>query len=166
VQELDGHDFNQSWPRSIVAPFEPGRPSMMVAHTVKEKAFSFMEDNLEWHYRPPTMMTCTRSARDWRMRNAFVRSLATARGADPRLVLLTGDLGYKILIHLQPNSLADLSTSGCRANLIACRGPCAGGLRPFAIQLHRSRRCRCPGQIRNDVCYHNLPVTIVGSVAV
>ena len=34
-------------------PFEPGRPSCIVAHTVKGKGVSFMEDKLLWHYRAP-----------------------------------------------------------------------------------------------------------------
>ena len=34
-------------------PFEPGKPSCIVAHTVKGKGVSFMEDQLVWHYRAP-----------------------------------------------------------------------------------------------------------------
>jgi transketolase len=30
------------------------RPRVIVAHTVKGKGVSFMEDELEWHYRPPS----------------------------------------------------------------------------------------------------------------
>ena len=52
VKEIDGHDFDQIVPALECAPFEPGRPSMIVAHTVKGKGVSFMEDDLEWHYRP------------------------------------------------------------------------------------------------------------------
>jgi len=34
-------------------PFERGRPSCIVAHTVKGKGVSFMENQLLWHYRTP-----------------------------------------------------------------------------------------------------------------
>ena len=34
-------------------PFEAGRPSCVVAHTVKGKGVRFMEDKLLWHYRSP-----------------------------------------------------------------------------------------------------------------
>ena len=34
-------------------PFEAGRPSCVIAHTVKGKGVSFMEDRLLWHYRSP-----------------------------------------------------------------------------------------------------------------
>ena len=34
-------------------PFETGRPSCIVAHTVKGKGVSYMENKLLWHYRAP-----------------------------------------------------------------------------------------------------------------
>ena len=30
-----------------------GKPSMIIAHTVKGKGVSFMENNLAWHYKSP-----------------------------------------------------------------------------------------------------------------
>jgi transketolase len=35
-------------------PFEAGKPSVVIAHTVKGKGVSFMEDDLAWHYKSPT----------------------------------------------------------------------------------------------------------------
>ena len=34
-------------------PFEPGNPSCIIAHTVKGKGVSFMENQLAWHYKSP-----------------------------------------------------------------------------------------------------------------
>ena len=34
-------------------PFEPGRPSLIVAHTIKGKGVSYMEHRLAWHYQTP-----------------------------------------------------------------------------------------------------------------
>ncbi len=34
-------------------PYEPGKPSCIIAHTVKGKGVSFMEDELIWHYKAP-----------------------------------------------------------------------------------------------------------------
>ena len=53
VKEIDGHDLSQI--RSILQsiPFKQGRPSCVVAHTVKGKGVSFMENQLAWHYRCP-----------------------------------------------------------------------------------------------------------------
>lgn len=53
VREIDGHDL-QAVTRALDAvPFEPGLPSVIIAHTVKGKGVSFMEDRLKWHYRAP-----------------------------------------------------------------------------------------------------------------
>ena len=35
------------------AKLENNRPSIIVAHTIKGKGISFMEDNNNWHYRTP-----------------------------------------------------------------------------------------------------------------
>ncbi len=50
TREIDGHDFGQLL-EALTAPSD-GRPRAVVAHTVKGKGVSFMENNLEWHYRP------------------------------------------------------------------------------------------------------------------
>jgi len=51
--EVDGHDM-RAITGALRASTSNGRPLAVVAHTVKGKGVSFMEDNLEWHYRPPT----------------------------------------------------------------------------------------------------------------
>jgi transketolase len=51
VREVDGHDHGQLLQALTNIPFAPGRPSLIIAHTIKGKGVSFMEDKLEWHYR-------------------------------------------------------------------------------------------------------------------
>lgn len=53
VQEIDGHNLNQIDETLARVPFEAGKPSCVIAHTVKGKGVSFMEDKLLWHYRAP-----------------------------------------------------------------------------------------------------------------
>ncbi len=53
VCELDGHDIPALRKAMKQVPFQPGRPSVVIAHTVKGKGVSFMENDLLWHYRPP-----------------------------------------------------------------------------------------------------------------
>ena len=98
------------------------------------------------------------------MRNAFVRALQIAARADPRLVLLTGDLGYKIFDGFAAEFPGRFINVGvAEANLIgASAGLALGGLRPFAYSIAPFATLRCLEQIRNDVCYPHLPVTIVG----
>lgn len=54
VVEIDGHDYDQ-----IVSAFDnfkkcKGKPTVIVANTVKGKGVSFMEHNLKFHYSAPT----------------------------------------------------------------------------------------------------------------
>ncbi len=59
--EVDGHDMAVLTHALARVPQEPGRPTVLVAHTIKGKGVSFMEDNLEWHYRPPSAVDMQRA---------------------------------------------------------------------------------------------------------
>ena len=54
VREIDGHDPRQIDDALKAVPFEPGKPSVVIAHTVKGKGVAFMEDRLAWHYKSPS----------------------------------------------------------------------------------------------------------------
>lgn len=49
VIEIDGHDFSQITASLRKAPFAPGKPTLILANTVKGKGISFMEHNAAWH---------------------------------------------------------------------------------------------------------------------
>lgn len=53
VREVDGHDIAQMRKACTPAFFRIRKPKVIIAHTVKGKGVSFMENNLEWHYRWP-----------------------------------------------------------------------------------------------------------------
>jgi transketolase len=53
VRELDGHDVPALRHALTQVPSTSGRPSVLIAHTVKGKGVSFMENDLLWHYRSP-----------------------------------------------------------------------------------------------------------------
>ena len=54
VHEIDGHDHAQIL--NAVAHVSPAQqqPTMVVAHTIRGRGISFMEDDNNWHYRIPT----------------------------------------------------------------------------------------------------------------
>lgn len=54
TKTVDGHDMGALVEALAAAPFEPDRPSALIAHTIKGKGVSFMEDQLKWHYQTPT----------------------------------------------------------------------------------------------------------------
>jgi transketolase len=52
VIDIDAHDFNQILEAFAQAP-EPGRPTMIIAHSHKGYPISFMQDNVAWHHHVP-----------------------------------------------------------------------------------------------------------------
>lgn len=50
VRVTDGHDCGALGRALRETPFVPGRPSAVIAKTVKGKGIEEMEDTLEWHY--------------------------------------------------------------------------------------------------------------------
>jgi transketolase len=54
VREVDGHDHGAVSELLTNVPWEVGKPSFLVAHTVKGKGVSFMENRVEWHYKSPS----------------------------------------------------------------------------------------------------------------
>ena len=53
VAEVNGHNFDELKNVFSKIPLEAGKPSVVIAHTIKGKGVSFMEDKLEWHYKSP-----------------------------------------------------------------------------------------------------------------
>ena len=53
VIEIDGHDMRQILDACDRAKETRGKPTMVIAHTVKGKGVSFMENALSFHGKPP-----------------------------------------------------------------------------------------------------------------
>jgi len=54
VMEVDGHDFSQLLPALDRCQGVKGRPSLIIAHTIKGKGVSFMENQVKYHGIAPT----------------------------------------------------------------------------------------------------------------
>jgi transketolase len=54
VHEIDGHNFGQILDALALAKKEQERPTLIVAHTVKGKGVSFMENVIGWHGTAPS----------------------------------------------------------------------------------------------------------------
>jgi transketolase len=53
VQEVNGHDHSKLFQKLEKIPYSKGKPSVLIAHTIKGKGVSFMENSVLWHYRSP-----------------------------------------------------------------------------------------------------------------
>ena len=54
VCECDGNSVEDLVTTFAQTPFVPGKPSLIIANTIKGKGISFMEDTVKWHHRVPT----------------------------------------------------------------------------------------------------------------
>src|SRR3954463_11185294 len=54
VRDIDGHDVDALLEAFAAVPFAPGKPSCIIARTVKGRGVSFIEDRVEWHHKVPT----------------------------------------------------------------------------------------------------------------
>jgi transketolase len=64
VMEIDGHDMDQIGKALDQAESIKGRPTLIVAHTVKGKGVSFMENDPEWHGKAPKPAEAIRGIRE------------------------------------------------------------------------------------------------------
>lgn len=53
VEEIDGNDMKSVVTALDRLPFERGKPSLILAHTVKGKGVSFAENQAKWHHGIP-----------------------------------------------------------------------------------------------------------------
>ena len=53
VKEVDGNDVKALEEVFATLPFEKWKPSLVIAHTIKGKGVSFMENNVKWHHGVP-----------------------------------------------------------------------------------------------------------------
>ena len=51
VQEIDGHDFSAIERALTKVPFDPEKPSVIIAHTIKAKGVPFLENTVRSHYK-------------------------------------------------------------------------------------------------------------------
>jgi transketolase len=59
--EIDGHDFQAILDACDEAKTIKGMPTMIIAHTIKGKGVSFMENTYQWHAQVPTDEELTRA---------------------------------------------------------------------------------------------------------
>jgi transketolase len=98
------------------------------------------------------------------MRQAFCNGLVQ-QALLPSFAFLTGDLGFKALEPLQ-NAMGSrfINAGVSEQNMVSvAAGLARSGLRPWTYSIAPFLYARPFEQIRNDVCFHHLPVILVGN---
>jgi len=99
------------------------------------------------------------------MRKEFAATMEQLATEDDSIVFITGDLGYAALEDLQAKLGKRFINAGvAEQNMV---GVAAGfahkGYKVFCYSIAPFIVYRCLEQFRNDVCFHNLPVFLVGN---
>ncbi len=97
------------------------------------------------------------------MRNAFIDELIIAAETNDNVVLVVGDLGYGVVEPFAKRFPTRFFNAGvAEQNMMGlAAGLASEGFHVFIYSIANFPTFRCAEQIRNDVDYHNLPVTIV-----
>ncbi len=97
------------------------------------------------------------------MRTAFIEALCEVAAADERVWLLAGDLGYSVLERFRdcaPDRYVNVGVAEQNLTGLAA-GLAHSGKIVFTYSIANFPTLRCLEQVRNDACYHELPVKVV-----
>ena len=97
------------------------------------------------------------------MRDIFIDELIIATKKNKNIILLVNDLGFGVIekfVKLFPNNYYNAGISE-QSMMGYAAGLAAAGKHVFVYSIANFPTFRCAEQIRNDIDYHNLPVTIV-----
>lgn len=97
------------------------------------------------------------------MRNAFFRTLTELAQEDDRIVLLVGDLGFSVVEEFAARFPRRFVNVGVAEQMMIglAAGLALSGKVVVTYSIGNFPVMRCLEQVRNDVCYHRLPVKIV-----
>lgn len=97
------------------------------------------------------------------MRDAFVARLERLAKADPRIFLITGDLGFGVLTRFATERAAQFLNAGvAESNMTGlATGLALEGRIVFTYSIGNFPTLRCLEQVRNDAAYHDANVKIV-----
>ena len=96
------------------------------------------------------------------MREIFIEELYIAARKNKRIMLVVNDLGYSVIEKFAKDLPRQFINAGvAEQNMIGlAAGLALGGKRVFVYSIGNFPTLRCLEQIRNDICYHDLNVTI------
>lgn len=99
------------------------------------------------------------------MRKLFSKTIETISNENEKIVFITGDLGYNALENVQEAMKNRFINAGvAEQNMVGmAAGMAFKGYKVFCYSIAPFIVYRCLEQTRNDVCFHNLPVFLVGN---
>ena len=182
VREVDGNDTQALVELFDQVPFEAGKPNLVLAHTIKGKGVSFIENSQKWHHRVPTDEEYDSALRELELDceldegevimelgranlDVFAETLLELARQDRDVLVVTSDSrGSGKLTHFGetlPDQIVELGIA--EQNVIGISaGLASAGKKVFAASPACFITARSFEQIKNDVAYSDQPVRIIG----
>lgn len=101
------------------------------------------------------------------MRDSFITELKKQAENNEKIILITADLGFKIFDDFKqelPKQFINVGVAEQNMTEVAS-GLALEGFKVFTYSIGNFSTLRCLEQIRNDICYHELDITVVSSGA-
>jgi transketolase len=97
------------------------------------------------------------------MRDEFIKTLTKCATTDDSIILIVGDVGYGVVDEFRDTHPMQFYNAGVSEQNMAgmAAGLASEGFKVFTYSIGNFPSFRCAEQIRNDIAYHNLPVTTV-----
>tara|TARA_B100000963_G_scaffold339910_1_gene338043 strand:+ start:1282 stop:2199 length:918 start_codon:yes stop_codon:yes gene_type:complete len=97
------------------------------------------------------------------MRNSLIKFISNEAKHNKSLYLLTGDLGFGVFDEFSkefPDQFINVGIAEQNMTTIAC-GLALEGNKVYTYSIGNFSTLRCLEQIRNDICYHDVNVTVI-----
>src|SRR4030042_5727095 len=98
------------------------------------------------------------------MRNTFAKVLAEYAAKDEKIYLVTGDAGFGVFENFQSTFPKQYINTGVNEQFMVSfsAGVALEGFKVFVYNIVPFVLYRCYEQVRNDICYQQLPITMIG----
>jgi len=167
----NGHDPGQVAGHLAAAPWEPGKPSVLIARTVKGHGLPFLEGRAASHYVTLSERNHARALRalgdalvSRATREAYRDRLLPLMNQNPDLMCLDTDTGLFNAEYVTAAGDQYLNLGIAEHNLMGmAAGMAACGRMPFVNTMAAFATSRALEPIKIDIAYNRLPVRIMAT---
>lgn len=98
------------------------------------------------------------------MRKQFIETLSELARKDDKIILIVGDVGFSFIEDFQKEFPERFINAGVteQSMMGMAAGLALSGFKPYVYSMIPFVTMRCYEQLRNDVCYNNANVKVIG----
>ena len=162
VNEVDGHNIDEL---KNSMNKNNNRPTLIIAHTIKGKGVSFMENQPKWHANWPSPEYEKKLLRSYQNNEkSFGKTIVKLAEKDEKIILISGDVEQEMDEYKKKFPGRYFNMGLCEQSMISlAAGMAAEGLRPYVYSITPFLIERPFEQIKIDIDEQDLPVVLIGN---